>query len=424
MARRHVAIRLRGRSRSKLFWAGWTVAPWCLATGLLMSFVADAGQDPTIGATRIGTSAIAVEMPSVLVPAAESLNAVPQSLTLPPNDAVVREARLIVGDQTDLEVAPDEIEPRIVNKGEHRAAPVVDRSRKSDPSIGLRPTFDVNLRRRGALPAFFRSAVTFDDSDLGAPPNELEEPGLATPGPEAVDHFVPVPNDGGATTRPSIAAASPAGMPADTTRLQNHDGSTPSVTRAAVLASSTPVDVGTTPIQIAPVPKFSRGPDGAMTTGSTVVMGAVANVPAYADLIDRGNAASEQRCLAEAVYFEARSEPEEGQAAVAQVVLNRVMSGLYPSTICGVVFQNQQRRNACQFSFACEGHALHVNESDAWNRASRVAREMLEGAAYVSDVGDATHYHANYVRPGWARRLVRMDKIGRHIFYKLKPGQT
>ena len=172
------------------------------------------------------------------------------------------------------------------------------------------------------------------------------------------------------------------------------------------------------------MPKFSRGPNGVLASGSTVVMAAVGQVPTYANLLEGENAASEQRCLSEAVYFEARSEPEEGQAAVAQVVLNRVMSGLYPTSICGVVFQNQQRRNACQFSFACEGHALHVTESEAWDRAVRVAREVLEGAAYVSDVGDATHYHANYVRPRWARHLVRTDKIGRHIFYKLRPGQT
>ena len=99
------------------------------------------------------------------------------------------------------------------------------------------------------------------------------------------------------------------------------------------------------------------------------------------------------------------------------------MSGLYPSSICGVVFQNQQHRNACQFSFACEGHSLHVNEAQAWTQANRIAQEVLDGATYVSDVGGATHYHANYVQPDWAHRLVRMDRIGHHIFYKLRPGQ-
>ena len=112
-------------------------------------------------------------------------------------------------------------------------------------------------------------------------------------------------------------------------------------------------------------------------------------------MIETAKSEPEQRCLAQAVYFEARSEPEEGQAAVAQVVLNRAMSGLYPGSVCGVVFQNQQRRNACQFSFTCEGHALRVSESEAWTSAVRIAREVTDGSTYVSDVGGATHYHAS-----------------------------
>jgi spore germination cell wall hydrolase CwlJ-like protein len=106
------------------------------------------------------------------------------------------------------------------------------------------------------------------------------------------------------------------------------------------------------------------------------------------------------------------------------VVLNRVKSGLYPSSICGVVYQNRHRHLACQFTFACEGKALRIGESESWDRAKRVASAVLEGKTYLADVGGATHYHANYVRPYWARRLKKMDVIGRHIFYKLRPGQT
>jgi spore germination cell wall hydrolase CwlJ-like protein len=109
---------------------------------------------------------------------------------------------------------------------------------------------------------------------------------------------------------------------------------------------------------------------------------------------------------------------------VAQVVLNRVSSGLYPPSVCGVVFQNRHRYKACQFSFACEGKALKITEPEPWSVAQRIAREVLEGKTYVSDVGASTHYHANYVHPGWSRRLKKMDKIGNHIFYKLRPGQT
>ncbi len=137
-----------------------------------------------------------------------------------------------------------------------------------------------------------------------------------------------------------------------------------------------------------------------------------------------GDVENSTRCLAEAIYFEARGEPEEGQVAVAQVILNRVKSGLYPSSVCGVVYQNRHRHLACQFTFACEGKSLRITDSESWASAKRVAREVTEGKTYLAEVGGATHYHADYVRPGWSRRLKKMDVIGRHIFYKLRPGQT
>ena len=87
--------------------------------------------------------------------------------------------------------------------------------------------------------------------------------------------------------------------------------------------------------------------------------------------------AAEKKCLAEAVYFESRSEPEDGQAAVAQVILNRMSSGLYPASICGVVYQNRHRYKACQFSFACEGKSLRINDQSSWATATRIADEVL-----------------------------------------------
>ncbi len=199
------------------------------------------------------------------------------------------------------------------------------------------------------------------------------------------------------------------------------DGSTPSVARADTLASTTPADIA--PIEIAALPKFSRGPHGLITQNQTVV-GIAQYHPDYAAMIETAKSAPEQRCLAQAIYFEARSEPEEGQAAVAQVVLNRAMSGLYPGSVCGVVFQNQERHNACQFSFTCDGHPLRMTEADAWTNAVRIAHEVTDGSTYVSDIGGSTHYHANYVTPFWARSLKKMEVIGHHIFYTLKPGQT
>ena len=139
--------------------------------------------------------------------------------------------------------------------------------------------------------------------------------------------------------------------------------------------------------------------------------------PIYAGLIKPENMAREQRCLAEAIYFEARSEAEDGRAAVAQVVLNRVKSGSYPDSVCGVVYQNRHRKLACQFTFACEGKSLRVTEPEPWEAAVRIARDVYEGKIYLAEVGASTHYHADYVRPHWAKKLKKMDVIGRHVFY-------
>lgn len=126
-----------------------------------------------------------------------------------------------------------------------------------------------------------------------------------------------------------------------------------------------------------------------------------------------------QKCLAEAVYWEARSEPERGQMAVAQVVVNRAVSGFYPRDICGVVYQNAHRYLACQFTFACEGRrSLVATEPEPWTLASRIARDMLAGRTWLAEVGHATHYHATYVRPWWARSMNRLQQIGVHVFYR------
>ncbi|MBA5779279.1 cell wall hydrolase [Stappia sp. F7233] len=134
------------------------------------------------------------------------------------------------------------------------------------------------------------------------------------------------------------------------------------------------------------------------------------------------NSSKEQRCLAEAVYFEARGEPETGQVAVAQVVLNRVRNPAYPDTICKVVYQNRHKRNRCQFSFACDGIRDRISSKAAWETAQRVAKDAVDGDEYIEDVGASTHYHATYVKPRWARSMKRLDKIGRHIFYRTRGG--
>lgn len=125
----------------------------------------------------------------------------------------------------------------------------------------------------------------------------------------------------------------------------------------------------------------------------------------------------ERHCLATAIYFEARGEPLKGQIAVSQVILNRVRSPKFPQTICGVVYQGQHARG-CQFSFTCDGHSDNPRDKGQWAKAQDLAKSFMAGEHWLPEVGYSTFYHANYVRPRWARRMNRIDKIGRHIFYK------
>jgi spore germination cell wall hydrolase CwlJ-like protein len=125
-----------------------------------------------------------------------------------------------------------------------------------------------------------------------------------------------------------------------------------------------------------------------------------------------------ERCLANAIYFESRSEPVRGQMAVAQVVLNRAFSGFYPNDICGVVYQNAGRHLACQFTFACDGKSKAINERGAWARANRIAKQTLDGQIYVPEVAKSTHYHAIYVHPNWVGEMKKMVRYGIHNFYR------
>jgi hypothetical protein len=128
--------------------------------------------------------------------------------------------------------------------------------------------------------------------------------------------------------------------------------------------------------------------------------------------------AKAEKCLADAIYFESRGEEKKGQIAVAQVVTNRVFSGFYPNDICGVVYQNANRYLACQFTFACEGKKLKVDEPDMWAQAKQISHDMLAGKLWLDEVGKATHYHAYWVHPDWIREMRKIDRIGVHTFYR------
>ena len=126
-------------------------------------------------------------------------------------------------------------------------------------------------------------------------------------------------------------------------------------------------------------------------------------------------------CLTSAVYYEAGQESDAGQRAVAQVVLNRVRHPAFPNSVCGVVYQGSTRQTGCQFTFTCDGSLARGAMPDAWDRARRNARAMLDGAVYAP-VGNATHYHADYVVPYWASSLVKTQVVGAHLFYRWAGG--
>lgn len=134
-----------------------------------------------------------------------------------------------------------------------------------------------------------------------------------------------------------------------------------------------------------------------------------AGTPAYAAAL---------KCLTQAVYYEAATEPLEGKRAVAQVVLNRVRHPAYPNSVCGVVYEGVNKP-VCQFSFTCDGSLLRAPMASYWEVSRKVAAAALGGYVEAS-VGSATHYHADYVVPRWAYTLGKIDQLGRHIFYRFK----
>ncbi|MGB7976026.1 MAG: cell wall hydrolase [Roseiarcus sp.] len=371
--------------RSRIGWALSVSSPWCVAFAVLVSITAEAGQEPTeftsafargqlIGAPgRIDPGRLAARPPRIVDEDGAPLPIVP--------------ARTLVGNPDEL-AAEDEIEPNGALKQPRRAFPTVDRDARGDPVFSA-PGFNakhLDGRRSAAEPEAYKSW-----------PHEVEDP--------RDDEFDP-----GHTMSPQRPADGDGGEPG---RNAFEDGATPAAPLEFALNSSSPtssdgvvVVVETDGSGVTTVPQISD------TDGK----------PDYSALIDPKDSARQMRCLAEAIYFESRSEPEDGQAAVAQVVLNRVRSGIYPTTVCGVVYQDRNRPFACQFTFACEGKSLRVEEPGPWAVATRIARDVVSGANYNPKVGVAVNYHANYVAPFWVGYLKKVDRIGAHIFYAMRDG--
>lgn len=126
-------------------------------------------------------------------------------------------------------------------------------------------------------------------------------------------------------------------------------------------------------------------------------------------------------CLASAIYYEAATEPLDGQRAVAQVVLNRLRHPAYPNSVCGVVYQGSERATGCQFTFTCDGSLVRPPIAPYWQRAREVAEAALSGKVFAP-VGYATHYHTNWVVPYWSSTLVKAANVGTHIFYRWAGG--
>lgn len=197
-------------------------------------------------------------------------------------------------------------------------------------------------------------------------------------------HRVSLPKEDGGLSQPALKLPA---IPEETTTALPQMSMTPLI-----------------PLELVPIPRDAPGLPPA--------------TPAQLLKLDGKERAKAERCLANAIYFEARSEPLRGQMAVAQVVMNRVFSGFYPNDVCAVVYQNAHRHLSCQFTFACDGKSKAITERGAWARANRIARQTLDGQIYLPEVAKSTHYHAVYVHPNWVREMKKLVRHGIHNFYR------
>ncbi len=353
--RLHQPSTRRGRRRSGF---ARPLKPWLLAAGVVVSFTATAGIRTAVDTTTPGLRF--AEDPLNIALAWPTLTA--PDIALSVEDFMAPRPPMGDPNAGDL-TTEDESEPQL-QLGLWRNAQATD---GTEAPTEATPEISVLFRLGSAI---MPSARPFAEDDgglvIGAFSGLVEPPPAVAEGPAVQEHAQEKPQD------------------------KVHD--TIVMAKVAVPLPPPPGAVRIPPVAAKPVPPKSP-------------------------LVGTVTSEKEMKCLAEAVYFEARSEPERGQAGVAQVVLNRVRSGVYPSTVCGVVYQNRHRYLACQFTFACEGKSLRITEPGPWATAQRIARDVAEGRTYLPGVGNATHYHANYVRPWWARHMEKRERVGSHIFY-------
>jgi spore germination cell wall hydrolase CwlJ-like protein len=176
----------------------------------------------------------------------------------------------------------------------------------------------------------------------------------------------------------------------------------------------------------APPPLLVRdlAPGAALQVNSEIPVASGPNPAAAPFSVAKLNSATRAQaleCLSQAVYYEAGSQGDDGERAVAQVVLNRVRHPAFPSSVCGVVYQGSTRATGCQFTFTCDGSLERRPDSEGWARAKRIAEAALKGAVFAP-VGLATHYHADYVVPYWASTMAKNAVVGAHLFYRWAGG--
>ena len=184
------------------------------------------------------------------------------------------------------------------------------------------------------------------------------------------------------------------------------------------LAKARPAPAPSTPtiIPAGPPPALLAAADA----GPTIAVDLTAAPPFLAAAANPADAERALQCLTAAIYYEARSEPIEGQEAVAQVVLNRVRNPAFPNSVCGTVFEGSSRETGCQFTFTCDGSITPYHQPAAWERARRIAAAALAGFVY-EPVGAATYYHTTAVHPWWDAKVQQVAHIGAHVFFQL-PG--
>ena len=349
-------MRLRKRSVPRPFVVR-SLKPWVLAAGMVVSFTATAGirttVDPATPGLRFAEDPVNIGLAWPTLTAPDIAAAAEDFIS--PRAPIIQDS--ITAENEDPQLQP----------GLWRGAQPTDGLEATSEAT---PEITVLFRLGGDI---MPAAKTFAADEAGAPVGAFS--GMLE-----------------TSSAPIVAATLPQSKPADT------------------------ITVAKIALQVVPQPPQTGAVKIALAPANTAAV-ALRQVAPRSPLVGSVTSEKEMKCLAEAVYFESRSEPERGQAGVAQVVLNRSRSGVYPSTVCGVVYQNRHRYLACQFTFACEGKSLRITEPGAWSTAVRIAKDVAEGRTYLAGVGNATHYHANYVRPWWARHMDKREKVGKHIFY-------